>query len=169
MIRTMALILACTVATTASASPFASDFSGQTDRVWIGADYWANPMEDWSLKDGRLLCRGGGNRNVALLTRSLTGNGPFEISVRFGQLQQGEASGTAGLRLGIRDEIDDHRAAALRGKGLDVGVDTRARSLFIGKTSGGALPESGPLNDWTLTISGKPSGTRIAPETDCRR
>jgi hypothetical protein len=77
-------------------------------------------------------------------------------------VQQGEALGTAGLRLGIRDEIDDHRAAALRGKGLDVGVDTRARSLFIGKNSGGALPESGPLNDWTLTITGKPSGTRIA-------
>jgi len=160
MIRMTIWILAGTCAATACGAEFASDFRNAPDRVWIGADYWANPMEDWSLEAGRLQCRGGGNRNMALLTRELTGKGEFEISVKFGRVTEDTAPGTVGFRIGIRDEIEDYRAAALRGKGLDVGIDTQARTLFIGRTSGGKLPATGTLNDWTLVLSGTPAGNK---------
>ena len=160
MIRTVIWLLAWTTATTACASEFASEFSEQADQVWIGADYWANPMEDWAIQNGRLVCRGGGNRNVALLTRHVTSTGPWEMSVRFGQVQQGKATGTVGFRLGIQDEVEDYRAAALRGQGLDVGVDVRTRSLFIGNTTGGSYSKSESLEGWTLKVSGKPAGNQ---------
>ena len=35
---------------------FQSDWKNQNDRIWIGPEYWANPMEDWQLKEGRLEC-----------------------------------------------------------------------------------------------------------------
>lgn len=141
---------------------FRSDFKKTPDRVWIGADYWANPMEDWSIKNGRLECRGGANRNVALLTRTLTGKGAFQMSVRLGRLARPRAAGSAGFRIGIRDELPDYRAAALRGRGLNVGVNAKTGALFIGQSTGGKLPNAGSLKDVTLTLSGKPTGGRIA-------
>ena len=50
----------------------ADDFSSKFEklnRVWIGAEYWANPLQDWRLKNDRLECAvSGGNRNIFLLT-----------------------------------------------------------------------------------------------------
>ena len=71
-----------------SAAEFTSDFGNVHNRVWVGQDYWANPMEDWIVEDGKLACiRGGANRNVHLLTYGLSEkkpNAPFSISVRLG-------------------------------------------------------------------------------------
>jgi hypothetical protein len=161
MIRTTMCILVGMTATTIYGAQFASEFENAPDRVWVGRDYWANPMEDWSLENGRLHCRGGGNRNVVLLTREVTGAGKFDMAVRFGQASEGNAPGTIGFRVGLRDEIEDYRAAALRGKGLDVGVDLRARTLFIGKNSGGKLPQERKLDNWTLVLTGTPAGDNV--------
>ena len=51
---------------------FSSNFTNTHDRVWLGEDYWANPMEDWAVRDGKMVClRNGANRNVHLLTVGL--------------------------------------------------------------------------------------------------
>ena len=84
MIRSLLCLFVLFTAGSASAVDFASNFAKTPDRVWAGAAYWANPMEDWAVQDGRLECLGGGNRNVVLLTRSVTGKGAFEVSVRLG-------------------------------------------------------------------------------------
>jgi len=55
-----------------SAADFHGTFNAQSDRVWIGPEYWANPMEDWRVAGGRLECtRAGANRNVHVLTRQM--------------------------------------------------------------------------------------------------
>ncbi|MEZ6144087.1 MAG: hypothetical protein R3B91_01380 [Planctomycetaceae bacterium] len=70
------------------AAEFTSDWHLQHDRIWIGPQYWANPMEDWRLRDGRLECTSSGpDRNVHLLAPSGEGDGTFEMSVVVG-LQQ---------------------------------------------------------------------------------
>lgn len=33
---------------------FQDDFSGVSDRIWIGENYWAIPMEDWRVNKGRI-------------------------------------------------------------------------------------------------------------------
>ena len=112
---------------------FESDWQFQHDRVWIGPEYWANPMEDWRIENGRLECISrDGNRNVHKLTHQLgTNNGSFEMSVRIGLLEEGE-SGSAGFRIGIHsDELNDYRANVLYGDGIDAGVDING-SILIG-------------------------------------
>ena len=43
-----------------NAAEFFSDFKNTHDRVWLGEDYWANPMEDWLVREGRTFRRNGG-------------------------------------------------------------------------------------------------------------
>ena len=56
----------------ANASEFRSDWPVDAGRVWVGRDYWANPLQDWRLRNGLLECHvAGGDRNVFLLTREV--------------------------------------------------------------------------------------------------
>ena len=79
---------------------FSSDFGNVHDRVWAGEDYWANPMEDWRIKDGRLVCvRGETDRNVHLLTFGLDEDKPggaFSMSVRLGLEEGSPKNGSPG-------------------------------------------------------------------------
>ena len=56
------------------------------DRSWIGPGYWANPMVDWQLKEGRLVCtRSGANHDVQLTSYQLAaGDGTLSMKVRAG-------------------------------------------------------------------------------------
>ena len=80
-------------------------------RVWIGPDYWSNPLQDWQLKDGRIECiTSGGDRNVYLLTHELNKNvGDFKMSVCLGQLDVIEIldEGWVGFRVGVKGEFED--------------------------------------------------------------
>ena len=80
-----------------SAAEFKGAFGAEGDRVWVGSEYWANPMEDWRVQDSRLECtRAGANRNVHVLTRELrVAKGTLKMSVRLGRLNQG--AGSAGF------------------------------------------------------------------------
>lgn len=106
------------------AADFNSNWTTVNDRVWAGPEYWANPMEDWRIADGRLECAtGGGARNVHVLTRELgTREGNFEMSVRLGRIDQGKAKGSAGFSFAIQDEINDYRARVFRGKGINATI-----------------------------------------------
>jgi len=42
-----------------AAEDFSSEWSG--NRVWIGPDYWANPLQDWRVEDGEVFGLAGKN------------------------------------------------------------------------------------------------------------
>lgn len=135
--RTLCLLAVWLIPALVSAqekAAFETSFEDVHDRIWVGPDLWANPMEDWRVQGGRLECLStGGERNVQLLVGEMGAKpGPLRLSVRLGVLQQGKEEGAAGFRIGIRDEIDDYRARLIYGKGLDVGATTDG-ALFIGK------------------------------------
>jgi hypothetical protein len=67
-------------------------------RPWISGEFWANPLQDWQLANGRIECTvSGGDRNVSLLTREVSGD--FTLQVELGAIEsQGE--GFAGFRVG---------------------------------------------------------------------
>lgn len=50
----VSLIALLLVPTAVAVGQYTSDFDRQPDRVWLGPDLWANPMEDWQVHDGRL-------------------------------------------------------------------------------------------------------------------
>src|SRR3954468_12582133 len=85
---------------------FASRWHAMHDRVWIGPEYWANPLQDWRVAGGRLECvNAAPDRNVQLLTREL-GPGPGDVimSVRVGRVgggALGAGRGSVGFRAGI--------------------------------------------------------------------
>jgi alkaline phosphatase D len=145
-----------------NAGEFSSDFKNTHDRVWLGEEYWANPMEDWLVRDGRIVCmRNGANRNVHLLTHGLTAdnpNGSFVVSIRLGIEEGPSKKGSAGFMVGVIDqETRDPRASLLMGKGLVAGVRTNGK-LFIGKAE--SVEALSSVKDLILRLEATPSKTK---------
>ena len=145
----------------AFAEDFASQFENTHDRIWLGADYWANPMEDWRVHDGRLECvRGGENRNVHLLTHWLGDDpGQLTMSVRLGLLSEGEKKGSAGFAIGVLDgDTRDHLSSLFFGNGLPAGITSDGR-LFIGRMDDPPTPSVvNTPDDVELRLSIQPAG-----------
>jgi len=117
------------------AAEFVGDFSNVADRVWVGTRFWANPMEDWRIQNGRLECISpGSNRSVHVLTRQLGEKpGSFNMRVLVGRLDQTNAFGSVGFRVGVRDELDDYRSWLIRGAGIDAVVSTKGDVILGNK------------------------------------
>jgi len=118
-------------------SSFESDFTPMVTRYFIGPQYWANPMQDWQIADGRLECLvSENNRNTQLLTWQAERDvGNFEISVLTGFVDETPSknlAGWSGIRFGIKGQFDDYRDNAIYGKGLNAGISTNGK-LFIGE------------------------------------
>ena len=126
--------------TDTSGMEFASEWAQCPDRVWLGADYWANPLQDWRIAGGRIECfNPAPDRNVHLLTRQLgEGPGDLALSVRIGRVG-GEAissaRGSFGFRVGIRGPLKDYRNSLFAGTGLDAGVAADG-GLIVGDIKG---------------------------------
>ena len=134
------------------------------DRVWVGPECWANRLQDWCVRAGRIECVQGGAmwpyRTLHLLTRRLgPGRGEFNMTVRTGLAGPGPAAADAatGFLIGAGGESMDYRAAALihhvpgPGGGLFAGVDGAGRPFIRDFTSpAGRLPLEGPVGDMAL-------------------
>lgn len=137
---------------------FRSAWQPGIQRPWPGPEYWTNPLQDWRILDGRLECFSpGGDRNVVLLTRSVSARrGDLVLSVSMGQIEKAELKqGFAGFRIGIQHPANDYRASAIYGRGMNAGINADGR-LFIG-----TLEASAPRTDLTsrlrLEMRAKPS------------
>jgi len=145
------------------ASEFRSDWPVDASRVWVGRDYWANPLQDWRLRNGLLECHvAGGDRNVFLLTREIDArSGDLDVSVTLGRLAGDTGplgEGFVGFRVGIRGAFDDYRDSAVRGAGLNAGITGDGR-LFIGTIEGNAPRVSSLDRRLALRLQAEPEGT----------
>ncbi len=149
------------------APSFTSDWQNSHDRVWLGADCWANPMEDWVVRSGRAECiTRGGNRSVHLLTHQLTDpNQPLAMSVRMGVAEESAEPGgekqtaSGGFRVGVKSELNEYRSNCFAGGGIDAGLSDG--KLIIGNQSQ-PLDRAATLENLRLELSGRPSGERYA-------
>ncbi len=144
---------------------FFSHFPRNTNRTWIGPEYWTNPLQDWQLNNGRIECVvSGGDRNVVLLTREITnGQGEFELSVEFGKLDNQVSSqeeGWIGFKVGVRGEFSDYRDSAVRGEGFPIGITTNGR-LFIGEIDSSLSSLNFPFEYGKLQLHGKVTGDKV--------
>jgi alkaline phosphatase D len=137
-------------------SKFFGRYSADNERIWIGSRYWANPLQDWRLKQGRIECyRSGGDRSLFLLTHRLKDSkGDFMLSVRLGRmasdLQSGD-DGFTGFYLGIRGIFNDYRDDAVHGRGFASGITSSGRLFIADKAENEELPAL-PLDDLCLEI-----------------
>ena len=121
-------------------SAFRSNWPRDLNRPWPGPEYWANPLQDWRIRAGRLECFSpGGDRNVALLSHDVSARrGDLRLSVELGPLDSGAwERGFIGFRVGVKDAQQDYRATAIYGRGMNAGINADGR-LFIGELEGNA-------------------------------
>ena len=187
--RTFAVVLALAALLSCgsgSDTDFTSSWEASIERPWPGSDYWANPWQDWRVQGGRLENHvAGGDRNVFLLTREVSGRpGSLEVSVKLGRLpgdatsQAAEAAertdpsdvrqvaentdeGFAGFRVGIRGNFDDYRDSAVRGLGMNVGISSDGR-VFIGSLGADNPTLDGALEDLEMRFEAAPVGDAYA-------
>ena len=149
------------------AGEFASRWGEALDRVWLGAEYWANPLQDWRIAGGRIECVNAAiNRNVHLLTRDLGEQpGTLAMSVRIGRVAGGAlggGNGSAGFRIGIRGPLAEYRNNLIYGQGLDAGF-TAGGKLFIGAPdSGAAVALGGDSVELRLSIAPRGEQSTVA-------
>jgi hypothetical protein len=111
-------------------------WSRTPDRIWLGPDFWANPLQDWRLAGGRLEClKAARGRNVQWLTREVSDRpGDLTLRVRLGSLDAptlARAEGAAGFSVGVRGPLADYRNRLTHGAGFHLGLRSRGE-LFIG-------------------------------------
>ena len=128
-------------------------------RVWIGNEYWANPLQDWQLNNGQIECvTSGGYRNIYLLTDEIgSKKGNFTLSVdakRLG-IDKDLTEGWIGFETGIKGEFNDYRDNAIRGRGFPVGITTKGK-MFIGNLNSDnkVLPKNS-LDDISIELAAK--------------
>ncbi len=131
------------------------------DRVWLGGEFWANPMEDWRVVNGAAQCQtGGGDRNVHLITHQLTNSkGAFNMSVRVQRSEAGKRDAGAGFRIGVRSDINEHRSNCFAGGGIRAGI---GRGELVLGSDAQKLDVPAKLDDFTLELSGKPAGEKYS-------
>ncbi|WP_289062218.1 alkaline phosphatase D family protein [uncultured Zobellia sp.] len=106
------------------------------DMKWAGPGYWGNRLQDWEIRDGRLLCNiTAKNRNLQLLTvQNHNGDAGVRTSVTIEvvnpEIQQLN-KGCVGMLLGGKGDFEDYRSAIF-GKGLVVGL-TPTGKLKVGE------------------------------------
>lgn len=115
--------------------PVQDNWENTHDRVWLGGEYWANPMENWCVKSGGAECLSrGGNRSVHSLTHQLVDfSKSFEISLVIQRLENSKNDGGAGIRLGVKSELNEYRSNCFVQQGFDLGV--KHNSLILGDKS----------------------------------
>lgn len=108
---------------------------------WAGRDFWANRLQDWRVRGGKLECLAAGPnqelRTVHILTREvLPSPGELRLSVRTGLLDAGAGAGFSGFLLGAGGGELDYRGAALvhhlsgQGGGLLAVLDMDGKPQF---------------------------------------
>jgi hypothetical protein len=117
---------------------YESRWNNSPDRDWVGPEHWANRLQDWQVKGGRLECIGKlPMRTVHLLTHRIgPERGDFRLSVRLGPIDApDEGKSSAGFLIGAGPDLD-YRAAALihhspgKSAGLYFGINTEGRLFY---------------------------------------
>jgi hypothetical protein len=138
------------------AGEFRSGWDACPDRIWLGPEYWANPLQDWQIANGRIECTNAApDRNVHVLTRQLgERDGTLDMSVRIGRLAAAPgAAESAGFRIGARGPLVDYRNNLIFGRGFDAGVSAD-NAIFAGDIKGPKVPRE----DIELRLTAQPNG-----------
>jgi alkaline phosphatase D len=118
---------------------FKSDWTWSPDGVWVGPEYWANRLQDWTVRAGRLECVSPlPMRTVHLMTRNISdkrGNITSSLKIFLAGRNTDDTGSSAGLLIGAGRGLD-FRAAALvfhswgEKAGIYAGIDAQG-NLFL--------------------------------------
>lgn len=142
---------------TDAVSEFHSNWMNEVslERNWAGPEYWLNPLQAWSQKEGRLeVVSSGGDRNCVLLTHSMGDQGDaFDMKVTIDKTSGTDSTGWVGFQIGLQGAFHDFRDDAVHGRGFCAGASEDGY-LFIGNTKH-AIPDYYKADRFQLELSGK--------------
>ena len=138
-------------------SPQQDHWKQNYDRIFLGGKFWANPMEDWRIKDGWAECQTkGGDRNIQLLTKQIVkANESFSMSVEMELLENGKVLGGGGFRIGTKSEINEHRSNCFAKTGSNAGI-VGEQLLLAGKRK--KIDWIADAKSTSLKLEGEPNG-----------
>ncbi len=119
---------------------FKSDWNNTKNQIWLGADYWSNPLQDWRVLNGRVECLvSKPKRSFKLLTYEIENNiqGEFSMAVDIGTISTNtvidNSSAFAGFLIGVKSKFNNYKSAAINTnkKSIKVGI-TIDKKIFIG-------------------------------------
>ncbi|KAA5546991.1 twin-arginine translocation pathway signal [Roseiconus nitratireducens] len=149
----------CQAAESSDSSQFepSVNWSDTHDRVWLAGNCWANPMEDWVIRDGAAEClTSGGDRNVHLITHQLVDpTKGFQTSVVVTQIQVAGKDDGVGFKVGVKSDLNEYRSNVFAKSGVKAGL--RNGSLMINRKTQAIEGADHPEN-LRLTLSGRPAG-----------
>ena len=129
------------------------------DRVWLDPRIWANPMEDWRIRDGAAECQTtGGNRNLHLITHQWTDpTGSADMRVTLQKIGGQRKDAGAGFRIGTKSELNEYRSNCFANGGINAGV--LEGKLVLARNVG-----SKPIDlsdETTLILTARGLGTQV--------
>ena len=129
------------------------------DRVWIGGEFWSNPMEDWRVNDGWVQCQTtAGNRSIHSVTRQITDTtAAFAMSVELSQSAPINNNGGAGFRIGVRSDLNEYRSNCFAKNGINAGIVSNQLVLGKGRQ---ALTKPTKKSHVILKLEGSAQGER---------
>lgn len=141
---------------------YVSKWHSFPNMIWTGEDLWAQRLQDWCIKNGKLTCLCQGvDRTAFVLTHQLKNHSEsFYATATLCFLHTTEFAkrneNFAGFRIGVKGRFEDYRSAIMTGVGIDIGV-TRNGFLFIGKLmSGVKINEETLISEIRLVLSATP-------------
>lgn len=150
--------------TTATAELYASDWKGDTRR-WIGPDWWASQLYDWSLQSGRATTVAGLDRSLCLTSFPIvTTIQPifFEMSVTISFTGRTRRSTSAGFQVG-RQGPNNHWLSSIVDGNKFIKVSISSKGLLkVGRKSARTKFRSSSNKEVTLKLmasQGKKLGT----------
>jgi alkaline phosphatase D len=138
--------------------PFASYWQSLPDRYWTGPEYWANRIQDWQIRSGRLECINGKLpcRTLHLLDRYLSDRrGSLHMQVTSGLIKKAGAEvdqAWSGFLVGAGNlEMDYRKRALIHGVpgnegGLIIALNVRGDILLIDNETGRLLRKAEPAD-----------------------
>lgn len=116
---------------------FLDDWNAQCDQIWAGKHFWSNRLQDWEVKDARLVTRGASpfrpNRTTHRLTTGVSeAPANFTLSVSTGTTTSPGTGSFSGMLLGAGSRMDYRSAALVHNRhghhgGLIAGIDHTGR------------------------------------------
>jgi len=129
------------------------------NRVWLGGDFWANPMEDWRVHDGWVQSQTTGeHRSIHSVTRQLTDTSQaFGMSVELSRSSQINQDGGAGFKLGVKSDLNEYRSNTFARSGIIAGIIKDELAIGNNRVKLSAVPGNGHV---ILNIVGVPTGKK---------
>ncbi len=150
----------------ALAQDYESSWDVAHDRRWVGPKLWANRLQDWRVRDGRLECVETRSqlprRTVHLVGHRLERSEGFSMTVRTGVIGGDRLDPTAasGFLIGAGPNVDPAAAALVHhatgpGAGFFVGLDGRGLPFIVDLEDGPASMDSPkesrlPRTEWKV-------------------